>query len=108
MMSLIILILGDLLGIAAVVIPLLVLISVGLMSLGRVRLGETFGYWLLGAALNGLLGAGLVSKLQTADIALNPNGLLLGLSNNALLFMLGAGLFLLVASLGVFVYLWNH
>jgi hypothetical protein len=106
-MSIIILILGDLLAIAAVGVPFFVLIAVGLMALGRVRLGETIGYWFLGLLLNGLLGWGLVAKLQTAAIATDPNGLLLRLSNNTLLTLLGVGLFLQVAAIGIFLYLWN-
>ena len=107
-MSILILILGDLLAIAAVGVPFFVLIAVGLMALGRVRLGETIGYWFLGLLLNGLLGWGMVDKLQTAAIATDPNGLLLGLSNNTLLTLLGVGLFLQVAALAIFLYIWNE
>ena len=103
-----ILLLGDLLAIAAVGIACLVFLSVVLMSIGRVRLGETTGYWFLSLFLHALLGTGLVAKWQTADIAPNPNGLLLQLSNNTLLTLLGLGLAFLVGSLGLFLYLWNH
>lgn len=98
---------GDLLAITAVLLPALVLIGVLGSALGRISFVGMVKYWVASLALVILCGIGLVTKAGDVTLQNEPNGLLLQLSNELTLTLLGAALFFLIASAGLLLYVWN-
>lgn len=98
---------GDLLAIAAVLVAAVVMVSILATAVSRVSFKEILKYWILSLVLVVLLGGGIVAKAGSASLAAEPNGLLIGFSNSTIVTLLGIAVFCLLGGGGLLVYILN-